>query len=62
MKISQRELASLSGLSHSGISEMESGKTSPTLHFLLLIASALDADLGEIISRSCRGKKEKPTE
>ena len=59
--ISQRELAGLSGLSHSAISEMESGKNSPTLHFLLRIASALEIDLGEIVTEACQDRKEKPT-
>lgn len=57
--LSQRELAARTGLSHSGISEMESGINSPTLHFLLLIAAALEVDLGLIITEVC--KDEKPT-
>ena len=52
--VSQRQLAKLTGLSHSAISEMESGKTSPTLHFLLVIAEALEIELGALLTESAQ--------
>ena len=42
--ISQRKLAELSGLSHSTISYIESGKREPTVQVLCEIALALQID------------------
>ena len=56
-RLSQRQLAKDAGLSHSAISEMESGKISPTLHFLLVIAATLEVELGELITEASKEDK-----
>ena len=47
--ISQYRLAELTSLSREAIRLIEKGDRTPTLHSLLLIASALDVNLGSIL-------------
>ena len=52
LSISLYRLAELTNLSREALRLIENGDRNPTLHSLILIASALDTDLGEIISSS----------
>jgi DNA-binding XRE family transcriptional regulator len=44
-KLSQADLAKRTGLHQSAIARIETGRTNPTLHTLLVIAKALNANL-----------------
>lgn len=57
--LSLRQLANLSGLSHSGIGHAESGENTPTLLSLLAVAEALDADLPTILSKAIEEERKK---
>ena len=47
--ITQRELASLSGVSYANISRIESGRTNPTVFTLFRIAEALEVSAKELM-------------
>ncbi len=46
---SLRQLAKLSGVSPTGITQIENGERSPTFYSLFLIAAALELPLGELL-------------
>jgi transcriptional regulator with XRE-family HTH domain len=52
--ISQYRLAKDTGLSPSGIRHMENGRVSPTLYFLLRVASYLQVNLADILKQAAR--------
>lgn len=58
-RFSQRELAEKAGVSQGGIAAMEVGRATPTLHYLLVVSQALDADLSELLSRALNPEKSK---
>lgn len=47
-KMSLRDLAELSGVSHTHISNIEKGKKHPTIYTLGLLAYALEVDIEEL--------------
>ena len=51
MKISQRELAELSGISLHSLSNLESGKGNPTLESLLKVADTLGVTITAGVNR-----------
>lgn len=56
--LSHEQLAQATGLSRAAISFIEARKREPTLKSLLLIADALDCDLGALITGA---RRKKPT-
>lgn len=47
-KISQRKLAELAGISNTYLSDIEVGRTNPSLKTLLKLAAALELDVKEL--------------
>ncbi len=58
-KMTQKELAARTGLAQADISELESGRRSPTVKTLMRLAEGMDMDL-EIRFVPKRGEEEKP--
>lgn len=60
--LSLRELAKLSGLSHSFISDIENGRCNPSIKSLLKITNALDVNpnifLTDVVAENDRNQKE----
>lgn len=54
--VSRYRLSKETGLSTSGIRHMEQGDVTPTLYFLLRIASFLEVDLASILTEASRRK------
>lgn len=48
--LSFRELAAASGVDHAQIARIENGEKDPRMHTVVLLADALDIDLGELFS------------
>lgn len=55
--MSQREVATASGLDRKTISQVEEGDVSPKLTTLLLIAAVVDVDVAKIISTESKNGK-----
>lgn len=63
--ISRYRLSKETGLSTSGLRHMENGDVTPTLFFLLRIASYLEVDLAvilsEVVSQGAKARIKKPS-
>jgi transcriptional regulator with XRE-family HTH domain len=57
--ISRYRLSQDTGLSPSGLRHMETGKVSPTLHYLIVIADALEISLADLLSEVLTNHRKK---